>query len=353
VTAGLRLEVAESLEPLREDWARLAPLGGNVFGTWEWNELWWRFFGRGRRLAVGVALDEHGEARAVVPVYLWRRRPLRVLRFVGHGPGDLLGPVYDRREPEIAAEALRLTLRHAPSHDLFVGDWLLADRDWEAALGGRILRETGYPILRLEAGSWDEFLASRSRNFRKSVGRHARRLERGHVAESRLASDPATLDADLDAAFALHRARFGAHPGCYFCGESEAFQRAFAARALAQGWLRLRILTADGRPVAMEYGFQYAGSYFAYQTGRDPAWDGLSVGDVLEFEALRSALEDGAREYRYMEGEEPYKYRLANDDPELEAIGVARTATGRLALTSLRTARHIRPLTALAKRLGR
>ena len=34
-----------------------------------------------------------GQLVAVLPLYMWSGRPLRVARFIGHGPGDALGPV--------------------------------------------------------------------------------------------------------------------------------------------------------------------------------------------------------------------------------------------------------------------
>src|SRR5215204_5964738 len=43
------VELVDSLDGLREDWMRLAAESGNAFATWEWNELWWRHYGGGRR----------------------------------------------------------------------------------------------------------------------------------------------------------------------------------------------------------------------------------------------------------------------------------------------------------------
>jgi CelD/BcsL family acetyltransferase involved in cellulose biosynthesis len=347
----LLLEVVSDLELVRDHWERLAEESGNLFAVWQWNALWWRFFGRSRRLTVVMCRDPEDEVRAIVPLYRWRKRPLTILRFLGHGHGDLLGPVCSRDDGAISAEALRLALDKS-QFDIFVGDWLLADRDWASLLGGRVVRETGYPILRFEVDSWDEFLASRSKNFRKDIRYQQRRLEREHRVHYRMTTDTAELERDLDTVFALHRARFDGHGGCYFCGESELFHREFAAAALEEGWLRLWILEVDGEPVATEYGFQFSGSYFAYQTGRDPAWERASVGAVLETYTIRKALEGGAREYRFLRGSEPYKYRLASEDPELEAIGVAHSRRGSVALASAASLRQVQPIARLAKRIA-
>lgn len=342
------LELIQDLEQIRAEWARLGEASGNIFSSWEWNSLWWNHFGDGRRLLT-FAYRDGGDVAVIVPLYGWRERPLRILRFLGHGHGDLLGPICGD-DPRLAADALRAALDRS-DFDVFVGDWLLADERWAEQVGGRILRETGYPILRFEAGSsWDEFLASRSRSFRKDARAEVRKLEREHQVRFRMTQDASTLERDLDTVFHLHRARFREHEDCYFCGDNEPFQREFAAAALERGWLRLWLLDVDGEPVSTEYGFRFGDSHFAYQTGREPAWDRSSVGSVLESHTIRMALEEGAREYRFLQGNESYKYRYATEDPELEAVGVSGSSLGRIALGATATLRRVKPFAALAKR---
>jgi CelD/BcsL family acetyltransferase involved in cellulose biosynthesis len=327
------IELVDQFEPLRGDWTRLAAATGNVFAVWEWNELWWRHYGRGRRLRIAVSRREDGEIDAIVPLFSWSRRPLRTLRLIGHGHGDRLGPICRHDDTETAAEVFRLALAAEP-HDIFVGDWVAGDRDWASILGGRVVRTTGYPILRFGDASWDEFLARQSRRFRKSVRSARNRLERAHEVSYRSA-DAASLEHDLDAAFRLHRARFGEHRGCLFCGEHERFQREFAALALERGWLRLLLLEVDGAPVCCEYGFIFESAYFAYQGGRDPAWDRHSVGFLLEVESIHRTLAEGAAEYRFLGGEEDYKYRYRTEDPRLETVIVPATRRGGITAAAL------------------
>jgi CelD/BcsL family acetyltransferase involved in cellulose biosynthesis len=260
--------------------------------------------------------------------------------------------VCDQRDRELTARALRAALASV-RFDVFLGDWLLADGRYASVLGGRIVRETGYPILGFGVASWDEFLRTRSKGFRKDQRRDLRGLEERYAVRFRMTAEPAELERDLDAVFDLHRARFGKHDGCYFCGANEAFQRAFAACALERGWLRLWLLELDGRPVAAEYGFRFGDAWFAYQTGRDPAVERASVGTILGTYTVRQALEEGVTEYRFLQGNEPYKYSWANLDPELEAIGIPGSVVGRIAISGLVPLRGVRPVAALAKRLAR
>jgi CelD/BcsL family acetyltransferase involved in cellulose biosynthesis len=327
-----KVDFVDRLDSLREDWRALGSASGNVFAAWEWNELWWRHYGRGRTPLVAVLRQDGDEIRAIVPLFLWSRRPLRIVRLIGHGHGDLLGPICRQEDAETSVQALRLALAAVP-HDLFVGDWVAGERDWAHVLGGRVIRKTGYPILRFADSSWDDFLASQSQRYRKNVRQLRNRLERKHEVSYRYA-DPATLERDLDAVFRLHRARFREHV-CNFCGEHEAFQRELAALALERGWLRLLLLEVDGQPVSAEYGFLFQNAYFSYQGGRDPAWDRESVGFLLEVESIRRALEEGATEYRFLGGEEGYKYRFSTEDPRLETVTAPASGRGRVASAAL------------------
>jgi CelD/BcsL family acetyltransferase involved in cellulose biosynthesis len=325
-----RIELVDSLEPLRSDWTRVAAADGNVFATWEWNELWWRHYGRGRELRVAVSRRD-GDVDAIVPLFVWSQRPLRILRLIGHGQADRLGPICRQDDRERAERALRLALAAEP-HDVFVGDWVAGDRDWAQVLGGRVIRRTGYPILRRPEGSWDDFLATQSRRFRRKLRQCRERLERDHDVSYRYA-DAASLERDLDATFRLHRARFREHP-CNFCGEHEAFQREFAAIALEHDWLRLLLLEVDGEPVCSKYGFFFENAYFAYQSGRDPARERESVGFLLEVESVRRTLEEGG-DYRFLGGEEHHKYRYPTEDPRLETVAAPATVRGHVATAAL------------------
>jgi CelD/BcsL family acetyltransferase involved in cellulose biosynthesis len=343
------LDLVDRLDGLREDWARLAAASRNVFATWEWNELWWRHYGRGRKLRIAVSRGGDGEVDSIVPLFYWSRRPFRILRLIGHGHGELLGPVSRHDDAEASAGTLRAALDAKPS-DVFVGDWVAGDRGWAGVLGGRVIRGTGYPILRFAQGSWDEYLASRSPRFRKRLRNRSNRLARDHDVNHR-ETDAATLQRDLDSLFRLHRALFGEHR-CHFCGEHEAFQREFAGVALERGWLRLLVLEIDGQPVSCEYGFLFEKAYFSYQGGRDPAWGEASLGFLLELETLRRALRDGATEYRFLGGEEDYKYRLATDDPRLETVAVPGSARGRIATAAVDAAWRSRVGEAVLRRIG-
>jgi CelD/BcsL family acetyltransferase involved in cellulose biosynthesis len=194
-------------------------------------------------------------------------------------------------------------------------------------------------VLDFDGKPWDELLATKSRNLREQVRRRERNLQRDHDVTYRLVSGADGLDDALDDLFRLHRLRWGT--GTTF-GQTEAFQREFAAVAADRNWLRLWLLEIEGRTVAAWLGFRYAGAECYYQAGRDPTLESSSIGFVLLSHTIREAVADGAGEYRFLRGDEPFKYRFASGDEGLESIVLARGAAGRAALSGALAVRAAR-----------
>ena len=329
------LERVDDLESLRGAWSELAERSGSFFATPEWQSLWWKHFGAERELLLTAGWGADGRLETILPFYVWRARPLRVVRALGHGPGDELGPIGERG---VAGPALARWLE-TERFELLLAEQLPGGGWQECAPGARLLSHGASPVLTFDGLTWDELMASKSRNFREQVGRRARALEREHDVRYRLVTGPDDLEESFDTFFRLHGLRWGSRS---IIARTEAFQRDFAAIAAARGWLRLWLLEVDGAPAAAWLGFRFAGAECYYQAGRDPAFDRRSVAFVLLAHTVRAALEDGAREYRFLRGDEAYKHRFANADAGLETIGIAGGAAGRAALAAAPLAKRIR-----------
>ena len=319
-----------TLDAARADWQRLAERSGNFFSTWEWADAWMRHLGEGRELQLHTVARE-GDVVAILPMVHSRIGPLRLLRFVGHGPADELGPVCDPAERPAAAQALE----QLSGFHVFVGERMRPGLDV-----GQMLRTEPSPVLPVRGRSFDEYLAGRSRNFREQVRRRRRKLAREHELEFRL-SDAERLQDDLTTLFRLHAGRWQG-PGA-FGGALEAFHRDFASRALERGWLRLWTMEVDGRPAAAWYGIRFAGVESYYQAGRDTDLDQLSVGFVLLAHTIEAAFDDGVSEYRFLLGDEPFKGRFAEEDERVETLTVSHGMRGRAAVAAARAALRMPP----------
>ena len=332
----LRIERIGSFDAIRSEWDRLAESAGGAFGTPDWLEAWWRHHGDGRPLLLHACRNPAGELVAVLPLYWWRERP-RVIRFLGHGPGDELGPVVSPGRSAEAAEALRRTLAGL-AWDVFLGEQLPGEERWPQLLGMPLWRTEACPRLTTPHNGWEAYLRARSANFRQQLARRQRELEAAGTAVFRLA-DVGSVERDLDSLFALHEARWGDAETDF---ADTPFQRDVARNAAVLGRLRLWLLELDGRPVAAWHGFHLGGVTSYYQAGRDPTVEGLSVGVVLLAHTIRAAMAEGATEYRFGRGAESFKYRFTVQDPGLASVAAARGPIGRGALAGARLTRSAR-----------
>jgi CelD/BcsL family acetyltransferase involved in cellulose biosynthesis len=324
------ISYTRSLEDVEAtEWRRLATDAGHVFATPEWLLTWWRHFGKERRQLIGLARAE-AKLVAVVPLCESWTHGVHVLRFVGHGQSDQLGPVSAPLSDPVAASTVRAVIGGLPlQRFILFAERIPGDQRLTELGSARFLYREASPVLQ---GSWDDFLRTRGRNFRQQVRRFPRKLAELGTVSYRLASDPERLDQDLDTLFRLHRRRWEGAATSFL--RAARFHRDFAAEAFRRDWLRLWFLEIDGAPVAALLGFRFAGVEAAYQSGRDPTLQQHPLGFVLLAHAARTALDDGMREYRLGRGGDPYKNRFATADPTLATYGLARGGTARVLLTA-------------------
>jgi CelD/BcsL family acetyltransferase involved in cellulose biosynthesis len=279
-----------------------------------------------------------GEPAAIVPLEVWWRRGLPVLRFAGHGASDQLGPICGPLGDPAAAAAVAAAIEAFPLRRfVLLAEHIAADQGFGALAGARPLYRESSPVLRFEHATWEEFLQARGRNFRQQVRRFPRKLAELGAVSYRIAADPDRLQRDMDTLFALHRARWDGAETPFL--RAAAFHREFAAQALQRGWLRLWFLEIGGRPAAASYGFRFAGAESAYQAGRDPLIRDHPAGFVILAHAVREALGDGIGEYRLLRGGAAYKDRFATADPGIETYGLPRGAAAEALLTAALAAR--------------
>lgn len=309
---SLRVERIASLAEVRDDWDRLAAGAGHVFATWEWISSWWAHMGQGRELYSFACRDEDGRTIAILPLYVAMRRPLRLARFIGYG--DLNSPLCLAEDRPRAAAALRQVLGLGGKRcRLLLAENLPADAGWRGLLGGRLLFEKPDPVLETGGRSWEEFLASQSKRFRKRTRQQESRLERAFELNYRLAEPGDGLDRDIEALARLHHARWGEERSGLLDGPRGEAVRAALRLIAARGWLRLWLMELDGRTVAADLAFRWEGSEWAMNAGRDPDYDQHSVGAVLMAHAVRQAFEDGIETYRLLQGDDEYKLKWASE----------------------------------------
>ncbi len=328
------LERLDGIDEVRVEWAALAEAAQNPFATPEWCEGWLAHIGGDTEPHLFAARRDDGTLVAILPLVVTRGRYVRKARFLGFGPSNELGPIASPDDREAAGSALTKALTATTRDwDVFIGEQLPGS-GWADRLGATLVGRKADPVVRGTWGSWDEYLASRSSNFRQELRRKGRRLaERGLAF--REVENASQLGDALDVLFELHRARWGDEASRWFSGR-EQFHRDFSRVAFERGWLRVSVLELDGRPVAAYHGLRFGATAWSYQFGRDPSEDSSSVGLIMTAHAVRGSIEEGATAFRLGPGNQPYKLRFATGDDGLETVGRARGLRGRAALLAAR-----------------
>jgi len=313
---------AAAFAALAPEWDALLERSASdvVFLTWDWLATWWDVYGEGLELCVAV-VREDGRLVAAAPCKIERRRRygigFRQLGFIGTGRAvcpDFLDVVVERgREAELVPVLVE-ALVAARRWDTVV----LTDVPEDAASGpvlAQALRAAGLrprreadricPYLPLPA-TWGELEQRLTHNFRRNHRKKRRRL--GATLATWQPGDD--LGRALDTLAALHQERMetSGRGGNFRKADYRAFHERFAARAAERGWLYLAFLQHEGKAIAGRYGFLYRGTYYAYQSGFDPAAADASPGEVMLGMVLEDLIRRGAAEFNFLRGTQPHKF---------------------------------------------
>lgn len=240
--------------------------------------------------------------RALLPLFLWDDNGARKLVPVGAGHSDYCDMVGDPGAVPALLEAVAagpIAFDELVLPDLRLDSPLLAP-----APPGWTAHDEPHetcPVLVLPPRL--------SKSQRRKVTHDRHRAEALGGVTVRLAG-PDELPEALDALFALHKARWEAagEPGMLADPRVQAFHRA-AAPALAEaGLLRMPVVRHHGRIVAVLLGFRDAERFHSYVIGTDFSVPKQSFGTLAFACLIETAAEEGAREFHFLRGEEPYKY---------------------------------------------
>jgi CelD/BcsL family acetyltransferase involved in cellulose biosynthesis len=328
---------ADRFRALRSDWDELlrASSSDSPFLTWEWLFSWWSHFSEDRKLHI-LALRENDRLIAIAPLASRARRvagmfPGHVLGFLGTGSvgSDYLDLIV-RRGRE--GDAFTAFADHFANDDIVLEMAQLdlnasVARSFAATLGGQgwnasVTKTHVCPFIDLSGHTWSSYLATLGSEYRKSIQRSLMTATKRFDVQFVQARSQDERREALACLVSLHLKRWQARGGstAFYTPALVAFHEEFSQRALERGWLRLFVLRLDGTPVSAFYGFRYGRRFYYYQSGFEPEYGKYSVGHVLMASAIKSAIEEGAEEYDFLHGDEPYKFRWARGVRELHRL---------------------------------
>jgi CelD/BcsL family acetyltransferase involved in cellulose biosynthesis len=342
--AALRVEeisTADGFARLAEPWDELVSSmpRPSPFLLHGWLEEWWRHTGDGVRPIVHAAFDED-RLIGGLPLCLVDRRGLQVLSFQGGSQSALADVVLDRSAPLSVAKAL--ADRAASSgQDLALLYGLPASSRLVEAMGPdrvHLVERSEAPVLELDGG-WEEvYRAKTTAKHRNQNARKRKQLASAGRLETEIARDPDGLAAALEEAFELHEIRWRGRPdGSGFATPAgRQFHRAALRRLAERGIPRIVVLRLDDRPIAFHYFFLFEQRMYVHRLAFDPAYARQSPGLLNTLDAIEAGAAEGATMVEFLGGAERYKLQLADRlEPLYEAIGLAPTLRGRLAVAAV------------------
>jgi CelD/BcsL family acetyltransferase involved in cellulose biosynthesis len=326
VPTGLRIDVVDSavaFAALRDEWTELlaSSRSDTLFLTWEWLHTWWIHFGQGKRLFI-VTVRSQSQLVAIAPMTVRRTLIGPVLEFAGTGTigSDYLDVILRRTCEREALDALSTFLagtgtsmrlprvRKTSAAAILLGR-TLAERGWE-----RLEVPTEVcPFIDLSGCSWDDYLKTLGPSHRYNFKRRLRNLHRDFDVRLQYAQCDDERQEALRHVVDLHLKRWESRGGSDAFDNRTllAFHDDLSRHALDKGWLRLAVLTLDGKPAAAFYSFRYRNTFHFYQSGFDPAFVSHSVGLIMMGLTIQDAIAEGAAEYDLLHGDETYKFLWA------------------------------------------
>jgi CelD/BcsL family acetyltransferase involved in cellulose biosynthesis len=299
--AGLFQELSGPWQDLVENSPEATP-----FQTFEWHETWWRHFG-GFREPLAICVYEGDDLVGLMPLTR-TYAPWRTIRPMGVGPADYLHPVARAGYGVPVAEQVFHTLQESKKVDLIDLHQVRETQSLASVFEGTKLMQATCLVLDLPS-TYDAYLATLGKSLRYDV----RKLDKSLFNTGRAVIEqisPNKIDEGMDILFEQHKKRWRKRglPGAFF-GRGTRFHREWAPKAARNGWLWLSVLRVDGEPIGAIYAMRLGETAFYYQAGFDPSKGAVSPGTLLVAHTIRRAIDEGAKHFDFMRGDEPYKRR--------------------------------------------
>jgi CelD/BcsL family acetyltransferase involved in cellulose biosynthesis len=330
---------AGQLAPLTARWDELAAAAGCPAALSGWQLAWWRTFAPAGAALRVVVVEEDGQVVGIAPFWTTPKRlGATVYRLLGAPMTHRVAPVAEPSRRAAVAAAVAQALAGAdPAPDYVAFEAADARGEWREALAAawpgaapHTLHERTMPAptLAMPLATFDEWLGTKSRNFRQQARRFRRRLEQ---ADGRVRlSTPAELDADVDAFVRLHLLRWEGRGGSSL-GERIGVMLRAAGRALQEsGGFRLWVCEVEGRAVSAQI-FLAAGDHVLYWNGGfDPDFAQFKPALVGIIAGVEDSLARGERHLDLGGGDHDYKLRIADGDEPLTWEGLVPRGRGYL-----------------------
>lgn len=342
------LENGGKVEPLPAagEWDALADrAGAPPFLRPGWVAAWMQAFGGGGELQVMEA--KRGEDLvAVLPMLRqggtlrsptnWHTPVFGPLGIDAAASEELLGNLFD-------LPATTVELNHFGGSPTGAETLVAAARDDARTV---IKREIGRsPFITLE-GDFEDYEQALSRNRRKALRRHRRKLEEEGKLHFEVHDGRTDLDRLLGELYAVEASGWKGENGTAISsrGDTERFYTDVARWAAERGWLRLAFHRLDGRPIACDFALEHDGTWYTLKAGYEEELRSFGPGALLLRDEIAHCCEQGVRRVELLGEEDSFKASWADQFSERTRIrAFRRTPAGMLRWAGAASWERVRP----------
>jgi CelD/BcsL family acetyltransferase involved in cellulose biosynthesis len=303
-------------------WAR------TPFQSPEWQLNWWHNFQtQNSQLNLLVVRDQHSQPIGLAPLYLRDHWALgRSVRFLGSGEACtdfqtlLCSPEYETQvgaaigewfvSPNIRKTWSYIELEGVQGNDQAIEQLVSRLVQAGAHQQSQPLENTWRVHL---AEGWTGFLSGMSKTQRSQTKTLINRFDKSAELQLRWYRSADDFESGLKICQQLHQLRWNAvqQPGCFAEANFERFIKQACCALVPHRESEIVVLLDCGRPVAaLLLVADVAGTYYVYQSGRDPAEDRNRVGTMLNALTIRDACDRELPAIDFLRGNEIYKPRL-------------------------------------------
>lgn len=307
------------LQDDRRQWDALAQeTGGDIYGTFDWCNTWWRHYGQDRELRIHV-FTRGQQWVAVLPTFFEKVRlgpfPLRVVRLVGsdHSVTTCSPAIRPGAEADVLHDWLA-KVRSARPDVIHLGplagyfesvETLIDSLPQHAEYLHRI--EVGYPQMVVDLpAKFDDYLAALPKKKRGELRREERDFLARPAARCRIVDDPRDIVAAFEEFVDLHQAYWRADHRLGHFGDwprSLEFHREILRNQSAFGRAILILIEDAGKLMAAEHCYLFGSRLHWFLSARRRDFPGR-VGFCA---MVREAISRGATQLDGMRGYYEYK----------------------------------------------
>jgi len=341
-------------------------LNDNLFLTWEWMSTWATVYLTGEELFV-IAVFNDGQPVAIAPFWIQRTRaagvfPVRVLRFLGSrgvcsdyldvivqksGHSKWLDEIWNQLFGKLRSSWDLLEYADTICDSKALAQFYrLADED-NRCLSRQIVRTEVCPYMALPDRS-EDLLRSLSRTRRYTINHSRRHLSELGELQVRFCQHSDQIRGELDRLKDLNTRTWQerGQPGSFSTSEFVNFHAALANISLKHERLLLCSLWAGDHYLGGFYGFAYHEVLYFYIMSVEKSDEKrVNTGDVLLAHCMEEGIRRGCREFDFLRGLEPYKYRWTESDRRLLTLCIYnRRSAALLALVSQNISQSIKAI---------